>query len=140
MLLLLNQHHEPHKCSNAYLRYFLSNRIYEISAENFELQGKTWASDLSISSNLKFLEGFDPNVAVADDYFRWIPVGLINDLMDSNNEAFPVNNNVSGFTFSDIQIALYNKPTTMEQFKSHLRAIYPSQTTQINQLFASYGY
>jgi hypothetical protein len=97
--------------------HVLSDRIYDISAETFQLQGKTWTSNLSTSSNLKFLEEFNPNILAPADYFHWIPVGIINDLMDINNESFPIVDNVSGFSFHDIQIALQNKPTTMVQFK-----------------------
>jgi hypothetical protein len=60
--------------------------------------------------------------------------------MDINNESFPIVDNVSGFSFHDIQIALQNKPTTMVQFKSDLKALSPSQAVQIDQLFTSYGY
>jgi len=120
--------------------HFLSDRIYGTSAETFELQAKTWTSDLSTSSNLKFIEEFNPKIFPPADYFHWIPVGIINDLMDTNNESSPVIDNVSGFTFHDIQTALFNKPTTMEQFKSLLKGISLNQSIQIDQLFASYGY
>ena len=140
-----NQNYHPDVVSirQSFAQHFahsLTNKIYETSAESFELQGKIWSSNLSISSNLKFLEDFDPNISAPNDYFNWIPVGLINDLMDATNEQNPVVDNVSGFPFYDIQVALYNKPTTMTAFKSHLKALHSSQASQIDQLFVSYGY
>ena len=52
----------------------------------------------------------------------------------------PVVDNVSGFTYQEIQSALYNKPSTLPEFKNNLKAIKPVQAIQIDQLFLSYGY
>lgn len=118
----------------------LSDRIYGTGASDFQLQGKTWTSDINESSNKKYLEEFDPRIGAPQDYFNWIPVGLINDLIDSNIDPVAVTDNVSGFTYSEIQSALYNKPSTVLEFKDLLKAIKPAQASQIDQLFFSYGY
>ena len=120
----------------------IANRMYGNGAQNFELQGKQWVSDASKSSNLKYLEEFDPNIGVPNDYFNWIPVGLINDLMDNTPDLFPsqVIDNVSGFTYQEIQSVLMQKPSLLSQVKSLLKDIRPSQSIEIDQLFASYGY
>ena len=119
----------------------MSDRIYGIGANNFELQGKQWVSDFNKSSNQKYLEEFDPQISAPVDYFNWIPVGLINDLMDTGEPPSSlVVDNVSGFTYNEIQSALFQKPSDMAQFKGLLQAIRPSQSVQISQLFASYGY
>lgn len=72
--------------------------------------------------------------------FNWIPVGIINDLMDSNVDPLPILDNVSGFTYQEIQTALYNKPVTVLDFKNSLKSIKPLQASQIDNLFSSYGY
>lgn len=107
---------------------------------HFALQGTTWFSSGGISSSSKYLEGFDPSIGVPYDYFNWIPVGLINDLMDNIPDPAPVVDNVSGFTYSEIQSVYYLEPDLMSSFKIALKNIKPSQATAIDQLFASYGY
>jgi hypothetical protein len=114
---------------------------YGTGAEPFKLQNIEWQSTATQSSSKRFLEGFNPTpINPTDDYFNWIPVGLINDLMDTNNESFPVNDNVSGFTYNNLFSVLSTHPTTMLQFKNSAIGILPGQATQINNLFTSYGY
>jgi hypothetical protein len=122
------------------LGHAIANQVFGSSEYNFALQGKTWYSGGGISSSSKYLEEFDPNVPFSNDPLRWIPVGLINDLIDSNNETFPVNDNVSGFTYAEIQAAYYTEPLTMLEFKNALKAIKPAQAVAIDQLFTSYVY
>jgi hypothetical protein len=111
------------------------------SAESFKLQNVEWQSDFSASSSKKYLEGFAPNPTVpTSDYFSWIPVGLINDLIDTNNESFPVSDQVSGFTNLDILNVLVQEPSTMQEFKNRVIALKPNLSMQINLLFSSYGY
>ena len=118
----------------------ITDRIYSNGAEPFSLQNKQWVSDASRSSNIKYLEEFDPNIVPPDEMFNWIPVGIINDLMDSNVDPLPILDNVSGFTYQEIQTALYNKPVTVLDFKNSLKSIKPLQASQIDNLFSSYGY
>ena len=123
-----------------HLGHSVVDQLYGVSASSFSLQGKTWNSTLASSSNRKYLEEFDPSITAPVDYFSWIPVGLINDLMDNNSDLAPVVDNVSGFTWQDIQMALYNTPDDMLEFKTHLKGIRPGQNNQVDALFASYGY
>ena len=118
----------------------MANRIYGIGQSSFVLQGKIWSSSATQSASAKYLEGFNPNIGEPDELFKWIPVGLINDLMDAQSDPPPVNDNVSGFTYSDIQSAYYTEPYSMPTLKSALKTIKPTQASSIDQLFASYGY
>ena len=125
-----------------HIGHTISDRIYGNGAEAFNLQGKQWVSDVNKSSSLKYLEEFNPQIGAPADYFNWIPIGLINDLMDNTPDLSPstVVDNVSGFTYQEIQSALYNKPSTLPEFKNNLKSVKPAQATQIDQLFLSYGY
>ena len=123
-----------------HIGHVVTDRFYSTESSDFSLQGKQWVSDFNRSSNLKYLEEFDPSITAPVDYFGWIPIGIINDLMDSNVDQAPVVDNVSGFTYTEIQSALLNKPSTLLEFKNLLKNIKPSQSTQIDQLFTSYGY
>jgi hypothetical protein len=123
-----------------HLGHTIANQVFGWGEHSFVLQGITWASGGGISSSSKYLEQFNPNVAFSNDPLKWIPAGLINDLMDTNNESSPVNDNVSGFTYGEIQAAYSSGPSTMLAFKNALKAIKPSQATAIDQLFASYNY
>jgi len=60
--------------------------------------------------------------------------------MDIYPDPLPVVDNVSGFTYSEIQAAYYTEPATMLDFKNALKAIKPGQAIAIDQLFTSYGY
>ena len=100
-----------------HLGHTMATRIYGGGEYLFQLQGKTWSSSGGISSSSKYLEGFDPNIGPPAEPFKWIPVGLINDLMDSNTDVAVVDN-VSGFTYANIQAAYYAEPTTMVAFKT----------------------
>jgi hypothetical protein len=123
-----------------HLGHTIADRVFGWGEYTFALQGTTWYSSGGISSSSKYLEGFDPSIGVPYDYFNWIPVGLINDLMDNIPDAAPVVDNVSGFTYSEIQSVYYLEPDLMSSFKIALKNIKPSQATAIDQLFASYGY
>jgi len=123
-----------------HLGHSIANRIYGIGESSFVLQGKTWSSSGGMSASAKFLEGFDPSSQPPSDYFSWIPVGLINDLIDGTGESTPLVDNVSGFTYGDIQSALYGEPLTVNDFKNALKNIKPAQGAAIDRLFLSYGY
>jgi hypothetical protein len=123
-----------------HLAHTIANQVFGYGEYNFILEGKTWSSSGGISSSAKYLEGFDPSIGPPYDYFNWIPVGLINDLIDNTPDPYPVIDNVSGFTYSEIQSVYYLELATIPDFKSALKAIKPSQTTAIDQLFSSYGY
>lgn len=122
-----------------HLGHTMANKIYGANESSFQLQGKTWISSGGVSSSAKYLEGFSPKITEPYELFRWIPVGLINDLMDTQPEAVVVDN-VSGFSYSDIQAAYYGEPGTMAALKAALRSMKPSQASAIDLLFAGYGY
>jgi len=84
--------------------------------------------------------GLCPRILAPLDYFNWIPVGLINDLIDDTPNENTVADHVSGFTYPEIQSAYYTEPLNVVDFKNALKAIKPSQATAIDQLFSSYGY
>jgi hypothetical protein len=125
-----------------HLGHTIADRFFGWGEYNFDLQGKTWTSTASVSSSVKYLEEFDPNIGPPNDYFHWIPVGLIQDLIDNNNSADPIGiiDNVSGFTYSEIQTAYYSEPSIMLDFKNALKSLKPAQSAAIDQLFSSYGY
>jgi hypothetical protein len=114
---------------------------YGTGAESFKIQNVNWQSTSTASSSRQFLEGFAPTPPQQNyDYFSWIPIGLINDLMDTNIEFSPVIDQVSGFTYNNLYSILLTQPTTMQQFKNAVIGILPIQVNQVNILFASYGY
>jgi len=80
----------------------IANQVFGWGQYFFLQQGINWYSNGGISTSSNYLEGFNPNIGSPVDVLNWIPVGLINDLMDTNNETFPVIDNVSGFTYADI--------------------------------------
>ena len=125
-----------------HLGHTIADRVFASGQADFELQGKNWASSGGVSSSKKYLELFDPSISAPAEKFPWIPVGLINDLMDSSPDPFWVVDNVSGFTYAEIKSAIQNVSsyTEMADFKALLKAIKPAQGVQIDQLFASYGY
>lgn len=86
------------------------------------------------------LENFNPNLS---DPFKWIPKGLMWDLMDNTAEPpkTSVNDQVFGFTTQQIFAALQSDVSSVSAYKSRLiqqNAGY--QTTQVNALFTSYNY
>ena len=131
------------QCFAQHFGHTISDRIYGTGASSFELQGKQWTSDiLGGSSSRKYLEGFDPSIPAPQDHFSWIPVGLITDLMDNSSEPpfSYVTDNVSGFSYANIQYALYQKPANMQALKNILKTLRPSQSAALDNLFTSYGY
>ena len=92
--------------------------------------------------HIDVLEQFIPTLAT--DRFRWIPKGLMNDLMDNVGEpgATFVNDQVFGYTIQQIFTALQSDVSTMAQYRARLLAQNPGNPTNVNvnALFASYGY
>ena len=95
--------------------------------------------------NIDVQEAFNPNLTA--DPFRWIPKGLIQDLMDNGEPAVTlVNDQVSGFTISQIFASFQTDVITVQQYKARLITQNPNTVTnpnlsfQISNLFASYNY
>jgi len=87
------------------------------------------------------LENFNPNLQ--SDPFRWIPKGLMYDLMDNAEPgATLVNDQVSGYTIQQIFTALQSDVSNMAQYRARLLSQNPGNPTNVNlnALFASYGY
>lgn len=89
--------------------------------------------------HIDVLEYFDPNLST--DPFKWIPKGLMLDLMDNTpNEVVPVIDNVNGFTVQQLFNALQSV-TTLQQYRLRFIQQNPNnQTAAITNLFAQYHY
>ena len=94
--------------------------------------------------NIDVLEAFDPNLTA--NPFRWIPKGLMQDLMDNTPTEVRVNDPVSGFTIPQIFNGLQSDVITVQQYRARLILQNPNSTanpnlsTQITTLFTSYHY
>jgi hypothetical protein len=95
-------------------------------------------------THIDVLENYDPNLAT--DPFRWIPKGLMEDMIDVNNEVFPVIDNINGFTVTQLFNGLQNDVTSLQQYKARLitqnpnTLANPNLSTQITNIFAQYHY
>ena len=90
-----------------------------------------------LSSHLNYLENFDPNNL--NDPFRWIPDGIYYDLLDARNEAFPVIDNVVGYTNQQFFAVLQPDVKSVSAFRERLLSQNGNnQAVEVNQLFNSY--
>lgn len=127
-----------------HMGHFLADQRYGLSSAQADEQGIGYTNNNPLggfSSHLNLLEDFDPSRT--GDPFRWIPKGLMYDLMDIRNEAgpHPVVDGVSNFTIAQLFSALQSNVTTLQQY----RVIFQQQNTgnqtiPITNLFAQYGY
>ncbi len=92
--------------------------------------------------DIDVLEYFTPTLST--DPFKWIPKGLMEDMMDNGEPAAVtgVNDQVSGYTIKQLFTALQSDVTTMAQYKARIVQQNPSNTTNqyLTSLFSSYGY
>ena len=91
--------------------------------------------------HIDVLETFDPNLTA--DPFRWIPKGLMEDLMDNTNETnFPVADQVAGFTIAQMFNALQPSVFTLQDYRMMLIQQNTANTTvnQVTNLFSQYHY
>ena len=92
-----------------------------------------------VSSDGIGLENFKPSLAA--DNFRWIPKGLMLDLIDNTPNETVVIDQVSGYTIQQIFAALQSDVSSVSQFKAKLlKQNNNNQSTQITTLFNQYGY
>ncbi len=85
------------------------------------------------------MENFNPNLSA--DPFKWIPKGLMEDLIDNTPNETIVNDQVTGFTIQKIFSALQSDVSSMQQYRTRfLQQNNNSQQSQVNNLFASYNY
>lgn len=94
-------------------------------------------------THIEVLENFNPYFT--SDPIHWIPIGLMEDLIDNTPTETWVNDQVSGFTIAQIFNAYQNNVTTVQQYKTTLinqNPTLPGGTTitQLNNLFSSYNY
>ncbi len=74
-------------------------------------------------------------------FIAWIPEGLMEDLIDNTPAEAIVNDQVTGYTISQLFGALQSNVTSIPQYKAKLLQLYgTAQQTQVNNLFASYHY
>ena len=89
--------------------------------------------------HIKVLEAFNPNLGT--DPFNWIPKGLMEDLIDATNETYPITDNVSGFTISQLFNGLQSDVSTLQQYRARLIQQNPTiSATNITNLFGQYNY
>ena len=126
-----------------HLGHFLNDQRYGVSASCKQEQlggGQFCNTGGTGHPDIDVLENYNPGLQ--SDPFRWIPKGLMEDLID-NGEPFAtnVNDQVLGLNTQQIFSALQNDVTTLQQYRARLlQQINNNQLTQINNLFTSYGY
>ena len=92
--------------------------------------------------HIDVLENWNPNYNNGD-FFRWIPKGLMEDMMDGGIEpqASGVVDNVSGFTIQELFNGLQSDVISPQNYRDRLiQQNLNNQSTQISQLFSQYNY
>ena len=124
--------------------HFLADQRYGIHAycEHEGGQQYKYCPDLFNHPNIDVLEYYVPSYST--DPFHWIPKGLMEDLMDNGEPTFntSVNDQVSGYTISQLFGALQSDVTSIPQYEARLLQQNPSNPTNpyINALFSYYGF
>ncbi|MEO7174944.1 MAG: hypothetical protein ABIV51_03825 [Saprospiraceae bacterium] len=109
----------------------------------YQDQAFLYTSTATESSFLRAMERFNPNLL--GDEIRWIPKGIMHDLMDNTNvnELFPnpSDDQVAGYTITQIFGALNNDVVDPIQYRNRLlQQNANNQQPQVNTLFTRYGY
>ena len=94
----------------------------------------------TIHPHIDVLEQFNPNLA--SDPFRWIPKGLMEDLMDNTNETRPpqaVNDAIGGYTIQQIFNALQSDIQSPQQYRDRFLQ-QNGFNQQVINLFIEYHY
>ena len=128
-----------------HMGHFLADQRYGTFCDCQTIQTGAIAHCTSVvnpaHSHIDALEAFDPNLGV--DPFRWIPKGLMEDLMDNTNETnFPVADQVAGFTIAQMFNALQPSVFTLQDYRMMLIQQNTANTTvnQVTNLFSQYHY
>ena len=126
-----------------HMGHFLANQRYGVNAFNqIEQPGLQYNPSGTNHPDIDVLENFTPGYT--PDPFRWIPKGLMYDLMDNGEPTYftNVNDLVSGYTISQIFAALQSDVTTVPQYKTRLLQQNPGNPTNanLNALLTSYGF
>jgi len=142
-------HEMRHESWGYHMGHFLAEQQYGVNAFSQSEQPDANGNGIEYSTttgtghpNYDVLEYFQPGLA--SDPFKWIPKGLMYDLID-NGEPFSikhVNDLVSGYTNGQIFAALQSDVTTISQYKTRLLQQNLGNTTNgnLNALFTSYGF
>ena len=89
--------------------------------------------------HINVLENYNPDLL--SDPFRWIPKGLMEDMIDNTNETNPITDNVQGFTIQQLYLALQADVNSMEQYRARFIQQNPgNQNQQTINLFDQYHY
>ena len=128
-----------------HMEYFLANQKYNVEPSSGPKGDGTIHLQTSgpfVGTDGAAIENYIPLYTL--DPFSWIPKGLMWDLMDvgENSILTNVNDNVSGYTIQQIFAALQSDVNSTSAYKARLLLQNPSNptNTQINALFASYGF
>ncbi len=126
-----------------HMGHFLANKKYNVEPSTPKGDTKLTEQNFAggfVGNDADILENFYPSLT--SDPFKWIPKGLMWDLMDIGEpNRTNVIDQVSNYTTSQIFAALQSDVTTVQQFRARLIQQNPlNQTTQITNLFASYNY
>ena len=81
-----------------HMGHFLADQRYGTlgSCQGEQTGGFSYCPNGFNHPNIDVLEAFDPNLST--DPFRWIPKGLMEDLIDNTIENTPIIDNIGGFT------------------------------------------
>jgi hypothetical protein len=125
-----------------HMGHFLADQRYDVhgSCQSEQSGGISYCFPDFAQPHIAVLENFDPNFT--PDSFRWIPKGLMEDLIDNTqNETSPVIDNVNGFTIAQLFNALQSDVTSVQIYRARfIQQNLNNQTTNITNLFAQYHY
>jgi len=118
----------------------MTDMQYGGTSTGFREQGVDYFNNtpvFGLSSHMNWLEDFSPNRV--GDVFRWIPVGLYNDLIDDRDENVPLLDRVNLYTNQQLFNALDNDVFSLDQFRIRLLIENNNlQANEVNQIFALY--
>ena len=133
-----------------HMGHFLSDQQYGVNGSCTSEQPDANGFGITFCPNPPFftdrphinvLENYNPDLL--SDPFRWIPKGLMWDLMDNGEPVIVtfVNDNVVGYSIQQIYLALQADVNSVPQYRARLIQQNPgNQTNAIIDLFASYNY
>jgi hypothetical protein len=103
------------------------------------MQNIPYQNIAGLNCYLNAIENHNPNNAA--DVYRWIPQGLLHDLLDATVETFPVIDNVSGYSAQQCFTALQSDVRSIPAFRDRLLQLNGNnQQVQVTDLFFRYDY
>lgn len=125
-----------------HMGHFLAEQRYGVKGScQIEQSGglKYCPTTNTFHPHIDVLELFDPNFSA--DPFKWIPKGLMEDLIDNTNEIRPIIDNIGGVTITQLFNALQSDIVTVPQYRARLITQNPTiSATDITNLFGQYHY